>query len=388
MNPTLRIERLVHGGLGLARHEGAVVFVSDVVPGEVVQARVTGRRAQCDFAVPTRIITASPDRRAFFCPYAGECGGCDWQHILPARQVQLKREILSDCLRRVGKIAVTPEPEVFTSPETAYRIRAQFQLAHGGRTVGFHQRASNDPVDIAACPLLAPGLDAFLGCVRESAARLPSGVRKVMAVVGDGGRVASSPVLPPHSGQHTTVSVGARCFRLRGQSFFQNNRFLHEQLATWAAPLLSGARCLDLYGGAGFFSVMLAERFEEITLVELVPELARLAQATFEQNGLRHCTAVCSSVEKFSAAPGPTSAGIDCILVDPPRQGLTREVLDNVAALAPPQLLYVSCDPATLARDIGALCSRHGYAIDRLALFDLYPNTHHLETEVLLRRTV
>lgn len=145
-----------------------------------------------------------------------------------------------------------------------------------------------------------------------------------------------------------------------------------------------GRTCVDLYGGAGFFSSVVANAFERVTLVEIDRTLAELALATFESNELTHCEAVRSSAEAYLRTRSKDRP--DVLIVDPPRQGLTATVTTAIGTLAPPSVVYISCDPATLARDLGALVHTHGYSLRELAVFDLYPNTHHIETAALLQR--
>ncbi|MBD3241981.1 MAG: methyltransferase [Chitinivibrionales bacterium] len=379
----LTIDKIVHGGLGLAYAERGAVFVSDSIPGERIQAEVVGNRARCAFARPTELIEPSPDRRQPFCPYAALCGGCDWQHIAYGRQVALKREILLDCLRRQGRLELVPPVEEFRSAETRYRIRAQFKVAPDGDAVGFYRRGSNDIVALDACPLLAEPLEHFLTRLTAAGPTLGLSVRQVKAIAGTGDSIASSPTIPGLSSPGARIEVGGRTFEVRGDSFFQGNRYLLEKLGRWAEDKLPGGECVDLYGGVGFFSIMLSRCFSRIRLVEAEPSLVRLARRNFAANGLDHCTAESAQAERYAAS---ATQGPDCLIVDPPRQGLTRAVREGIARLRPRAVLYVACDPATQARDVGELVRNHGYVFTHCALFDLYPNTHHLESAVVLAR--
>ncbi len=380
----LTISKLVHGGLGLAHTADGAVFVSDVLPGETVQARLVGTRARCAFAQPSRVIDPSPDRRAPFCPHASLCGGCDWQHIVYERQVSLKRQILLDCFRRQGKLEELPPVETHHSPETRYRIRAQFKIAPGGNAAGFFRRGSNDIVALDRCPVLVEPLERFLTRLGTVAPRLAACPRHVKALAGTDGSVASSPVVPDLSGPSATIVVDGRSFEVSGDSFFQSNRHLLALLGRWAEDRLPGGVCVDLYGGVGFFSIMLSQRFSQVTLVEQDRSLVRLAVRNFDANGLDRSGAACANAERFAAT---ATSSPDCLVVDPPRQGLTRVVRNGIARLKPRTILYVSCDPATQARDVGELVRKHRYALTRLALFDLYPNTHHLESAAVLEHS-
>lgn len=382
MPTTLTIDKVVHGGLGLAHGDNGVVFVSDAIPGETVSAEVVGKKARCDFARPVDILAPSPDRREPFCPHAGRCGGCDWQHIVYDRQVVLKCEIFSECLMRQGRLTDIPDIDVITAEETRYRLRAQFKTDPDNAVAGFFQRGTNVLEPISSCPLLVEPLDRFLESLGPSVAG--GSITQVKALCGDDGTIASSPAIDGLSGSETTITVGGHPFSVRGDSFFQNNARLLEQFGCWAADKVVGRHAVDLYGGAGFFSVMLGSCFEEMTLVELEPSLVELAQRNADANQVRGFSTRCAAAEEFLSSP--LSQGTDCLIVDPPRQGLTRFVTDRVGTAAPATILYVSCDPATQARDIGRLVNHHGYRMTHAALFDLYPNTHHVETAIVMAK--
>ncbi|MBD3317617.1 MAG: hypothetical protein GF344_17650 [Chitinivibrionales bacterium] len=158
-----------------------------------------------------------------------------------------------------------------------------------------------------------------------------------------------------------------------------------EHLVTWVSSRLRGKCFLDVYGGTGLFSIALHDRFESGTLIEVAKPLIARAQENFVRNNIRNIDAVHTSAEQFLAARHSRDF-VDCLVVDPPRPGLTRKVRESIRALAPPTLLYVSCNPATQARDVGFFADKCGFKIERGALFDFYPQTHHLESVLLLRR--
>lgn len=376
----LRVEKVVYGGQGIARTEQGVVFVTGALPGELVEATCEGVKGGCPQANVSRLLEPSPGRREISCRWAGECGGCDWLHITAETQVSIKREIALDCFSRIGRLRELPPIETVSAGEHGYRMRAQLKIGSHGE-VGFFRRRTNDVVVVDRCQLLVDTINELL-----AAGRLPvaAGHTSIKVVAGDT-QVASSPHLPSMTLLEVLVTVAGRKFVVAGDSFFQSNRFLLEQLGCWAGSSLKGDRCADLYGGTGFFSVMNAQHFSSGLLIELVSSQVTLASRNFKLNGMSDSwearVADAEHVErelrKFSA---------DTIIIDPPRPGLTRAVREMLARLAPQNILYVSCNPSTQARDLGFLVNRGGYFIKRAALFDLYPNTHHLETAVLLHR--
>lgn len=372
------IEKMVHGGAGLARTDTGVVFVVGGLPGERVRAVTTGTVGSVLHARAEKILIPSPDRRQPFCPYVGVCGGCNWQYSVPAAQVLFKTTIFKDCLARVGKIAQVPEIETFSAADRGYRHRVQFKIDENGGA-GFYARGTNQVIPIDSCPLLVPELNDLLNAAHGQL----QGIRVLKAIAGNSG-VASAPVLDGITGNATTIQVGTTQFAVDGDGFFQQNRFLLEPLGTWAHGLLTGKTVIDLFGGCGFFSVCIAAEFDDGLLVENDPALVGRARENFDANGLDRFQALALSTESFFRSVPEKFQSPDCIIVDPPRTGLTREVRRGVVKLRPRQLLYVSCDPATQARDCGFFVNTCNYRLARAALFDLYPNTHHLETALLL----
>jgi len=396
-NNTLKIEKLVFGGHGLARDGNGVMLISDVAAGDVVEVEEDGVKGGARIGRVAKIVSPSPKRREPPCPYAYECGGCDWLHLYYDEQVRCKKDILIDCLTRIGKFDYPHDAEIFTANEFGYRIRAQIKVDYGNNVAGFFRKKTNDVVRVDKCLLLDERLNGVLaglngnginsinnniinnGDSRTSLAskKYVDGVSSVKVLIGD--RPASDPVINGLTDANTEISVSGIKFLADGGSFFQSNGFLLERLGRWAKSFLGGGFCLDLYGGIGFFSLMLADDFEEIVLVENVAEQIRAAERNFAVNKKNHISAVSADVErdgnlqKILKGRRP-----DCVVVDPPRPGLVKAMRKWLIDTAPRYILYVSCNPSTFARDAGALLGG-GYKLTRLAMFDLYPNTHHME---------
>ncbi|MBN1128241.1 MAG: class I SAM-dependent RNA methyltransferase [Chitinispirillaceae bacterium] len=379
---TVTIEKLVFGGYGLARTPEGVVFVNGVAPGETVGIELTGKRGGVPHARALEIITPSPFRRQPPCQLADRCGGCDWQHLSYDTQVAAKQESLRDCLVRIGRLRELPEIGTASAGEFGYRHRAQIKIDAHGRC-GFFARFSNGVVPVSSCALLVAPLNTLLHDLSSSRCAAPSGLANLMVFAGDDDAVASSPVLPGRSAPEVLLTVLGKRFMVAADAFFQSNRPLLERLGGWAQSFLEGDFCIDLYGGTGFFSLMLAGRFKQVLLVETVAAQVAQARRNFEANGCCHCTARAGRAEDLAAMVSNTR--VDCLVVDPPRPGLSRTVRESLVRTRPQQLLYVSCNPSTLARDLGFLVNRGGYRLEKIALFDLYPNTHHIESLALLR---
>jgi 23S rRNA (uracil1939-C5)-methyltransferase len=385
MEQIVTIEKLVHGGLGLARTEGGVVFVSDALPGETLRIAPDGMLGGQPCARLVAIVEPAATRRSPPCEYFGTCGACDWLHMAYEAQVSIKQGIFIECLQRIGKIDLAIECMVFASPEFEYRQRCQFKIDAGSARAGFYKRKSQEVVSISRCPLLMPELNALLKALPRFVGSLPRDTSQIRAIVGSDGQAASSPQLPSLTMFTAIMRLGSHSFMVSGDSFFQGNRYLAEKLGIWPLDILEGDLCVDLYGGVGFFSIVLGKRFSRGILVDDILPQVKIARLNFENNGLNHFSAVAKSAEDFLSKTAQLPP-IDCLIIDPPRAGMSPKVRDAIARILPRTIFSVSCNPATQARDIGFLVTKCGYTIVKAALFDLYPNTHHIETAVVLKK--
>lgn len=376
MNKTLTVEKMIFGGYGLARTDTGVIFVEDALPGEAVEYRVSSNVQGVPLATPVKYVEKSDKRRLPICKYYNECGGCNWLHIDPLYQADIKRDVFLDCLSRIGKIKKLPDVGVVNSPDINYRIRAQFKT-DGCGVYGFFKKKTNDIVRINECPLLDNKCNDI---VQRIQGRTINASKAGLKVIAGTSIVASDPVLPDLTSAATDLVVGGHAFSVMGDSFFQSNRFITERMGLWAKPFVGGEYCVDLYGGTGFFSIMLADVFKKVTLIESVGSQVDLARKNFEQNECSHCHAVCNDSGKMRQF---IQQKVDCLIVDPPRQGLTKEVRQSIQSIRPRQILYISCNPSTQARDVASFIN-NGYTITNAVMFDCYPNTSHIETGILL----
>jgi len=378
---TVEIEKVIHGGSGLARTGQGVMLVSGVIPGERVEITPTGSEHGMMVARLERIVESSRDRCRPICPYFGICGGCDWLFIDYQRQLQLKLEIFSESMRRVGKISSFPEPEIFASEPLGYRRRAQLKIDDAGH-IGFFRRASNDVVSIDFCPLLTARLNDLLAKREELRRAVTPGCRSLRLIDGDSA-VASSPHCAPLTKAITVITAGGIGFEVAGGDFFQSNRFLLEKICAWISQKCQGQTLADIYGGTGFFSLMLASKFRQGWLVESDREMVKRADRNFLRNSVTSIRAIAAAAESLDRILPKRP---DVLIIDPPRPGLTRAVREAVARTAPQSIVYVSCNCATQARDCGFFTAKCVYTITASAMFDFYPNTHHTESVLVLQR--
>jgi 23S rRNA (uracil1939-C5)-methyltransferase len=396
MEKIFKIEKLVHGGLGLSRTEHGIVFVSNVLPGETVRAAMERPVAGQARAVCTEVIEPSVSRRPPPCPLAGVCGGCDWLHIEYRKQLSIKEEIFRECLIRTGKLHDIPDIAAHASPEFGYRRRVQIKIDRTKSVAGFYKEKSTEVVPVSRCPLLCDSLNFFLSNLPKHISTFPKTLQQVKAIAGEAPElqkaqkgvslVASSPVIQGITGERTIVQLESFRFSVSGDSFFQSNIFLCGALGHCASEWLSGETFCDLYGGTGVFSVFIAQRFTSGTLVDKEESHVAEAQRNLAENGIVTVSSIAQTAAGFVEALGQGNKKPECLIVDPPRTGMDERVRLGIAKILPPVIFYVSCDPATQARDAGFFVNTHGYRIKKAALFDFYPQTHHLETVLLLQR--
>ena len=380
------MEKWVYGGDALARVDGRVVLVPFVLPGETVRLE-TSEDIHADLV---EVIQASPERVAPPCPLFTRCGGCHYQHAPYEFQLARKVEILREQLRRVGKIEYTGEIETISGPPLGYRNRAQFRIEDG--QIGYLAPRSHTLVPVTGdCPILSPRLNQALAEMRArlNDAKFPRFAHSLelftnetdvqVNVLETDRPVAKSFYEWCGSVVAVDYATSVGTFRVSPRSFFQVNRFLIENLVDVALANAEGKSALDLYAGVGLFALPLAKRFEKLIAVEAGVSAARDLEVNVERAKVTMQTER-ARVEDFLRSFADTP---DFVLLDPPRAGLGKTVVTQLERLAPPRMTIVSCDPATLARDVAALT---GYRMERVTLIDLFPQTYHLETVVHLTR--
>ena len=382
----VRIERILPGGVGLAYAEGQTVFVSLAAPGDLARVRVESTRGRLAFASVAEVLEPSPARVVPPCPYFGRCGGGAFPPLCYEAQLAAKADIIRDCLRRVAhteppeEIPVEPSPEIWR-----YRSRARWQHDPRRRLLGYYERGSHRVCDVADCPVAAPPVNERLvrlrGLMQEG--RLPQ-APEFEAVAGDEG-VALDPAVEPDDRREQVRRIGGETYRFDAGCFFQINHALLEPLVAEGlrGTDAGGATALDLYAGVGLFTLPLARRFRSVVAVEGNPASADYARRNLSDASLPNARVETSAVGQWLARHADEPGGADFILLDPPRAGTEPEAVRGIVALRPRHVSYVSCDPATLARDLRALLDA-GYRIDSVRAFDMFPQTHHVETVVHL----
>lgn len=384
----MRVERILPGGMGLAHADGRTLLVGLAAPGDLLRARVESVRGRVAFASIVEVIEPSPLRIEPPCPYFGRCGGCDFQQLDYRSQLDSKVEIIRDCLRRIARVELAGEIPITPSPlEWHYRARAQWQHDDARKQIGYYERGSHSICDIAECPVLVPELQGTLSSLRErmSAGSLPQGTQDFQAVAGDEG-VSLAPSMDEKGPVEASRVILGHRYLFSAEGFFQINQSLLPSLVAHSLDDAHGETAIDLYCGVGLFTLPLARRFRHVTGVEGNPSAVAYARRNLLAAQLENAEVECAGVGQWLKENSKARVPVDLLLLDPPRAGLEEGAASSLLALSPRRITYVSCDPATLARDLREIIAG-GYSIASVAAFDMFPQTHHVETVVMLCKT-
>jgi 23S rRNA (uracil1939-C5)-methyltransferase len=372
------IQKIVPGGYGLGFAEGLTVFVALAAVGDRLRVRVREKKGKVAFAEITEILEPAPARHEPPCIYFGRCGGCDFQQMNYAAQLAAKVAIIRDCLQRIGKIDYEKEIPIISSPDDLnYRARAQWHVDSRRQKLGYFRRHSHDVIDIENCPILAPALKEKLADIRRNVnwqqfwAEQPE---IEAATNGADVSVYSSEII--ERTDEIVFEAAGEKYYFDAESFFQGNRFLIDDLIRAAIEGAAGENALDLFCGVGLFTLPLARKFKRVSGVEASGKAIEFAQKNAERARLSNVEFFAENVGEFFARAELPEA--DFVLLDPPRAGAPRETIDALLKLSPRRISYVSCDPATLARDLRLLTE--AYQIESITAMDLFPQTHHVET--------
>jgi 23S rRNA (uracil1939-C5)-methyltransferase len=425
------IEKLVYGGDGLAHADGNTVFVPYVLPGEEVRAATKSKKKNLVWAELLEVTLASKEREKAKCPHFQKCGGCHYQHIQAAEQLRLKKEILEETLSRLGGIRWDGPIVEHTAEPYGYRNRAQWAVRGGmPRALGYYLPESSLIVPIDECPVLSPRLARAFSRLQDMArsGALPAGAQEIEAFADAADEKIAlnvafekfpkpapelaatfrgalpeieSLLLLDKKKNHFELTgpgyliqeAGGFKYRVSHLSFFQVNRFLIEDLLKTVTANADGDAALDLYAGVGFFALPLAKQFRKVVSVDANLAATRDLQANAEAAGI----AITSHNEHAEEFLVKMEERPDFVVLDPPRAGLGASAAEKLAALGATEIAYLSCDPSTLARDLAVLTNsprkpketpepKGLYEIAEMHLFDLFPQTFHIETIVRLRR--
>ena len=379
----IKIEKIVPGGYGLAFAENLTVFVALSAPNDKLKVKIHQLKGKTAFAEIVEIIEPSIDRIEPPCVYFGRCGGCDFQQLNYAAQLAAKVGIIKDCLTRIGKINYEEEIQIIGSPKPfGYRARAQWHVNTRRRKIGYFQRKSHDIIDVKECPILTGELQETLTELRETIvwdSFWSETVAIESAGAGENVSVYSAEIVEPT--EELSFNLNGHRYFYDATVFFQGNPILIEQLIEAAIAGASGSAAFDLYCGVGLFTLPLAEKFIKVFGVEAGGKASDFAKKNVENARLENASIICEDVGEWLSQN--ESVKVDFVLLDPPRAGTEKRIIESLLKIKPREISYISCEPSTLARDLRILCENF-YKIESITALDLFPQTHHVETIVRL----
>lgn len=411
----LFIEKLLYGGSGLSHFGMMACFIDDVIPGETVLASVDAIKNHYATASLQDILEPSPFRTEPTCVHFKICGGCQWQHIDYTCQLHWKSLIVKECIDRIGRIPDTSVLEALPSPSAfQYRSRTNLKVsASGSHEIGYYQRGTHHIIPITCCPLLTPALNqalAYCTSLRTKNTRLFTGVTEIqLLLINSGNKVIITllaesavksfllyvPDKTPDDASNAASAISNIEYTYRDNingisfyrsplTFYQVNREQNVAMINIALKYLSrpdNKRILDLYCGCGNFSLFLARAGAHVVGIDSNSTAITEARRNADANRLQHCTYICGDVEKEMKKFA--TADFHSVLINPPRRGCPRKTLDYINQINPQIIVYVSCNPATLARDLTHFID-HGYQLEIVQPIDMFPQTFHIETMVKL----
>lgn len=395
----VRVTALASDGAGIARlSDGRVVFVESAAPGDLVVPGPFVRRRGALRTSIERLVEPGADRVEPRCMHAGSCGGCTWQHVRYSAQLEAKRRNVRAALERIGGLRLSADVAIVASPDDLH-YRARTRVVEGAGGVGYRRRGSHAVLPVAECPVLVPAVAAALGTLGErvSAEQAAAGgrpaAREWTITAGSDGiaQIHPSGVADGPDDLLELEVLGER-LQLGGPGFVQGNALLWDRLALEVRDRCLASnlgrrpqRFLELYAGIGFLTLPIARAGLAGIAVESASGAVRDLAANLARAGLAAAVEVVSArAEEATALPDWLEAS-DLLLVDPPRVGLDARVREAIARSGPPAVVYVSCDPATLARDVARLVAAD-YRLESVLALDLFPQTPHVETIVRLVR--
>ncbi len=380
------IEKIVPNGFGLAFAENLTVFVPLSVKGDKVRVKIYQLKGKTAFADIVEIVEPSSERVEPLCKYFGKCGGCSFQQMNYSAQLSAKISILRDCLSRIGKIDYQKEIDIIPSPnEFEYRSRAQWHLDTRRRKFGYFERNSHRVIDVENCPILTPELNETLTELRtdvEWNSFLEEIIDIESANSGDAVSVFSDEIIEPT--KDIVFHSNGFEFAYSSNIFFQGNQFLIEKLVGLSTSEFSGEIALDLYSGVGLFTLPLSKSFSKVIAVEAYGRAVDFAEKNAENARVENVEFSRETVIDFLEENSKDLKNVDFVLLDPPRSGTEKGMIEKLAGLQPRSIIYVSCEPSILARDLSIL-TKSGYTIASITAIDLFPQTSHVETVVRLK---
>ena len=426
-------------GQGVARIDGRAIFVKGALPGEVCRIRILKVTKTAVYAKIEDMISASPNRIQPDCPNFGKCGGCDFRHVRYEEELRIKLQRVNDAFQRIGGLSLTTEEILSADHVERYRSKAVLSVGqrNGSAISGFYRSGTHEVIPVEDCLLQTNEANAAARILRQwmdeyriddynektgkgfirhlfvrsgmiclvsfgrppkterLVERLRAGLDRLKSVIlninrSEGNTILNGSFETLWGSDTVDVMLSGLSFRLSPQSFFQVNPAQAEKLYAKAIELagLHGTeRVIDLYCGAGAIGLLAAHSAESVLGVEIVPDAVKNARENMERNKIKNIEFICADAASASEMLASEGRRADVLFVDPPRKGLAESVISDIAKIQPDRVVYVSCDPGTLARDLKRFAG-FGYAAQKAVAVDMFPRTRHVETVVLMSRVM
>ncbi len=412
----IQIEKLTFGGAGIGKVEGKVIFVRGGIPGEILKVKITKEKGRYAEAGIEEILRPSSERTPPRCPVFGRCGGCQWQHITYSSQLKYKEEILKETLQRIGGLKGVEIESIIPSPKDYWyrnRVTLSTWFQKGEHRVGYHEEKSKGRIAVDGCPISSKPIDRAIFRLAKFLISTPRYPLKKIHIASDestayigfvpirkndskslnsicnhlGRFIEEEKVLIPENEEEFEFNLLGLRFYSAPSVFIQANKEINELLIQtvdeWA-NLKGHERVLDLYCGIGTFSLYVARRVEEVVGVDVNARAVSLANKSARANSITNVVFYALPSELFVEEAVRQGNKFDLIILDPPREG-AKEALKRISGLSSEKIIYISCDPPTLARDLKML-TELGYQILKIRLFDMFPQTYHIESVALVSK--
>lgn len=418
----IHITDINSSGQGVGKDGDIVTFIPYTLVGEQVEAEIISHEKKYQIGVVKEIVKQSNKRCQPVCPYYGKCGGCNLMHMTYGAQLEAKENIVKNAMTRIGKVNCTVSPILPCNSQFNYRNKASFPVKNG--KVGYYEASTHNIVEINSCPLLKEDINDALSLIRPFISKYSMGVSHVVIRSTCGQTMITlvtgtkdfpyknelisclKPLNPAsinlnintnprhilgnktvniYGAKHTKYEIGGNTFKVSPTSFLQVNDAQTHVLYNTAVSLTSieNQPVIDAYCGIGTISLMLAKKAKSVLGVELNPSSIANAKQSALENGLSNASFICGKCQDVISQlikEQPTT-----IFVDPPRAGVDKAVINAICSSAIKNIVYVSCNPSTLARDTALLCNQ-GYSVEKIIPVDMFPSTAHVETIVLIQR--
>lgn len=360
------INSLNHEGKGIARIDNKIVFIPNALPGEKIKIKIIKSHKNFDEGLIEKYIETSPDRQTPICPYYGECGGCDIMHMNYTKQVEFKIEKVKNILKKFSNIDIEP---IVIKSDKELRYRNKITLHYKNNKLGYMKAKTNEIIEINSCPLV-------MDYINKEINKLTNSKTDIIIRENTNGQIISS-----IENNKMIENINEYKFQIDTKSFFQVNNYICSKIFEIVEQNIEpNTTCLDLYSGVGTLSIVASKNAKFVYSIEINEHSHKNALENLKLNKIKNIKFILGDVSKEIKK---IKEKINIIITDPPRKGMDKSTIDIIKELSPDKLIYISCNPMTLARDINLL---NNYELTKIYTLDMFPNTHHVECACILNK--